>query len=367
MLKGMAWNVFAPANNTLWSFMSNLTHASGEEDFTVSELFSAKSLMLHSIGKSLTLDTVESKMAKKINSGIEKFAVVGDYHQVGYSESGSTSTISKGLSKLGPMEGTKRVEYLNRGTTFVALLKGTNLEGKKRKDGEPSLFEAFDENFNWKKEYGEEPTQMLIDFKVKLDQLLKSIHGNYDFDSVVKIKETVWGQVVMLFRGWVAEGFANRFEDEKPDSLLGRTRKGRYRTWNPLSGGSVGRLSGAKLLLQQMMRILTFNSTFKGSLDKLSEVDRANMKKNAMEAILWIALYTMIMMLRVAIDDEDDEDVKFGMMSAINLGFRLQNEMAFFTSPEAFEKITQSSIPPMQIVTDAYKLIDAMEKSIAGD
>lgn len=351
-LKGMAWNLFAPANNMVFGFVSNLIHASGGEDFNINDFFNAKAIMLNSIGKSITLDTIESKTAKKINKLMELYNVVGEIDQMGYKSTAFESSAAKGLKKLAPYELTRRAEYLNQGTTFVSLMLGTKV-------GDKTLWEMYDENGELKDGMEFDLTEQKK-FKNKLEQIKKSIHGNYDPNSAVKIKKTTLGRAVMMFRSWVAEGFATRFETEKDDILLGRKRKGRYRTY-----GDLGLTKSTQLLLSQMANFLTFGGAFKTSLDQLSDVDKANMRKNSAEILIYISLYTLALMLKSI--DSDDDDEKKAINALLNVSFRVQNDMAFFTSPLAFEKITQSSIPAMSIITDAAKFIKAAEETIAGN
>ncbi len=359
-LKGMGWNLFAPANNTAFAYVSNIVHAAGGEDFDIAECHKAYGIMLNSIGKSSTLDMVNSPTAKKINSMMENWNVVGEIDQAGYKSTAFESSAAKGLQKLAPYELTRRAEYLNQGATFVAMMlhdKVKDVNGKER-----SLWEAYDIEGKWKtKEFGPEISlEEQKKFKNRLEQVKKSIHGNYDPNSAVKIKKTTLGRAVMMFRSWVAEGFANRFEAEKDDLLLGRKRKGRLITLK-----EQGLIKGPLQILSQMANFLTFGGAFKTSLDNLSPIDKANMRKNSAEIMLYLSIYTLVLILKSI--DSDDDDEKKALNAMINTAFRVQNDMAFFTSPVAFEKITQSSIPAMTIVTDAYKLVTAMEKTIAGD
>jgi len=367
-LKGMGWNVFAPITNVGFAYISNTTHAAGGEDFNLEHMHKAYGNMLHSVGKSLTLDTLESKQAKKIASLMEKFSVV----TLDLLEQKTSNMALKGLKKFNPYEGTKRAEYLNQGATFLALMYATpvtNLKGEIK-----NLFEAYDTEGNWKteefgpqeKEWNEgtklkhSPANNFYKFKNKLEQVKKIIHGNYDPTSAVEIKKNVLGRAVMMFRSWVAEGFAARFEAEKNDILLGRKRKGRFITLK-----EQGLVQGPLLILSQMANFLTFGGAFKTSLDELSDVDKANMRKNAAGIMLYISIYVLALMLKSI--DSDDDDEKKALNGLINVAFRVQTDMAFFTSPLAFEKITQSSIPAMTIVTDAAKFCEAAQKSIAGD
>lgn len=359
-IKGMGWNLFAPVNNTVFAFVSNMIHAAGGEDFNYPQFLKAQRIMLNSVGKSASLDTYTSKTANKINKLMEDWNVVGEIDQAGYKSTAFESTAAKGFKKLAPYELTKRSEYLNQGSTFVAMMLGTpikDLTGKER-----DLWEAYDSNGKWNtKEFGEEISlEEKKKFKNRLEQVKKSIHGNYDPSSAVKIKKTTLGRAVLMFRSWAAEGFANRFEAEKDDLLLGRKRKGRLITLK-----EQGIVKGPLLILGQMANFLTFGGAFKANLDSLSAVDKANMRKNSAEVLLYLSLYSLVLILKSI--DSDDDDEKKAINALLNVSFRVQNDMAFFTSPLAFEKITQSSIPAMSIVTDAAKLVEAMQKTIMGD
>ena len=358
-LKGMGWNLFAPVNNTVVGFIQNLIHASGNEDFSTNDFLRSYRLMLNSIFKSATLDAVETKTAKKINNLMVNFNVVGEVDQAGYNSTAFESGTAKGLQKLSPFELTKRAEYLNQGATFLALLSSKKI--KDLQGNERSMFEAYDENGNWKTdEFPELPEKEFSDFKIKLEQVKKIVHGNYDPNSPVAIKKVTLGRAVTMFRNWVTEGFASRFEAETPDILLGRVRKGRFITLK-----EQGLVKGPMLLLSQMANFLTFGGAFKTSLDSLSEVDKANMRKNAMEMLIYLHLYMLTLILKNL--DSDDDDEKKALNYLININLRTQNDMAFFTSPLAFEKITQSSLPAMSIITDGAKLVQAVQKTIAGD
>jgi hypothetical protein len=358
-LKGMGWNLFAPVNNTVVGFISNLIHASGNEDYTAGDYLKAYRLMLNSVGKSASLDALETKTAKKINNMMVNFNVVGEIDQAGYNSTAFESGVAKGLQKLSPYELTKRAEYLNQGSTFVAML--LNKKIKDLQGNERSMWEAYDEEGNWKTdEFPPQSEKEKSDFKIKLEQVKKIVHGNYDPSSPVAIKKVTLGRAVTMFRNWVAEGFAARFEGEKEDLLLGRSRKGRFITLK-----EQGLVQGPMLLLSQMANFLTFGGAFKTSLDSLSEVDKANMRKNAMEMLIYLHLYMLTLILKSL--DSDDDDEKKALNYLININLRTQNDMAFFTSPLAFEKITQSSIPAMSIITDAAKLVQATQKTITGD
>lgn len=364
-LKFMGWNPFAPANNTIFSFVSNLIHASRGDDFNINDLLKAKQRMLSSVVKSATLDQYESATAKKVRALMEKLNVVGEIHPNSYGDFANSSRASKGIEVLSPFELTKRAEYLNQGTTFMALL-----EAKKVKDKEGvehSYWDAHDENGEWKTEqFGEKPNWE-EKFKAKFDQIKKSIHGNYDPDSATRISKGMFGRSLMLFRRWVAEGYANRFESEKYDTVLERNRKGRYVSLfssTTTGGDKTGALHNFKLVLKQMLNFMSLNGVMKDSLNHLSPTDKANLRANAMEALVYMNIFLLILALK-AMDTDDEEE--YAMVNYLfTVGLRVQNDMAFFTSPMAFETITRSSIPAAQSITDAWAFGDAMIETVEG-
>ena len=370
----MGWNLFAPMNNTMISFVSNLTHAAGGEDFTIDQYLKAKRIMLNSVGSAISLDLLQTRTANKTRALMDRYNVLGEINQVAYESYVANSKVSKGLQKLSPFELTKRAEYLNQGTTFIALMLNTKVKDKEGK--EHSLYEAYDENGKWKTEqFGEhkewegelnDPTanKKRHAFKAKLDQIKKQIHGNYDPDSATRISKGMIGRSVMLFRRWIAEGVANRFEKEKYDDILERTRKGRYITWNALTGGELGRLTGVSLLLKQMLNFMTFNGVMKTSLDQLNAVDKANMRKNAMEMIIYGNLFLLALALK-SIDSDDDKE-KAALNYLFNVGFRVQQDMEFFVNPMSFQAITRSTVPAFQTIADFAIFFDAVQKAMVG-
>lgn len=367
-LKGMGWNLFAPLSNTTFAFVSNAIHASGGEDFDLNDFFWAQGVMLNSIGKSASLDIVKSTTSKKINALMSFYNAVGEVDQQAYQSTSFNTKTGKGLQKLSPLELTKRAEFLNQGVTFLAMMKATKITDLK--GVEKNLWEAYDINGKWKtEEFGEQPEWTsnkddMFKFKNRFEQVKKIIHGNYDPNSPVLLKKKVMGRALIMFRSWIAEGFASRFEGEKYDELLGRSRKGRLRTYNPLTGGDLGHIQGTKLLLLQMANFLSFGGAFKTSLDQLSPLDKANMRKNAAEVMIYLTFVALYYTMKAVGSDDDDEKKLANAM--LNVIIRTQNDMAFFTSPLAFEKITQSSVPAMSIITDAAKLVQAIQDDIVG-
>lgn len=356
-MKSMGWNLFSAINNLMVGTMSNLIHSQGGQEFTSSEYFSAMKMLFSSVIKSSSLGAIETENAKKISSLMNRFSVLGTAQDELNQSNFYKSKLGKGINKLAPYEITKQVEYINQGATFIAMMMHDKIETP---DGEKSLWECYDNEGNFL--YDNED-DFYVKFKAKLEQVKKTIHGNYDPLSPVKIKKTVGGRALMMFRSWIAEGVASRFESERYDINLGRQTKGRWRSYAVV-------FNDDKFKDMSTIEKLIFNFKaliFKSTQEELSELDAANMRKNAMELAIWVAI-SVIMTALMSGDDDDDDEKRTAVTNYImNLGFRLQTDIEFFISPIAAEKLIQQSVPPLQLVTDLAKFFEAVGKTAQGE
>jgi hypothetical protein len=355
-VKSMGWNVFSAANNFMVGTISNIIYAQGNQEFGTKEYFKALSLMKSSFFKAATFDTYQDATNKKIRNLIEYYSVMGTAADELNQSNFYKSSLGKGINKLMPYELTKSVEYINQGTTFIAMLLKEKIDTP---EGEKSLWECYDEDGQFK--YGDD-TETYDKFKGKLAQTMKAIHGNYDPLSPVKIKKTVGGRAIMMFRNWIAETVANRWEEERDDIQLGRKVKGRWRSYE--ASFNAEHLKDASVVEKA---IFVFQSlTSKAAREKLSDLDAANMRKNAAELVLWISV-SLAMFLLSAGDDDDDEKNSAMKNYVTNLGFRLQTDIEFYISPIAAEKLLQQSVPPAQIVVDLAKFTKAIKTYVEGE
>ena len=373
-IKSMGWNPFSAVTNLGFGFISNYTHAAGEQDFNSEELTKAYGYLLNNVFRATRV--VNMKTAVKLSQLMMEYGVVGDIRE------GTGSHAIKGIKEkfkiLLPYEMTSRAEFMNQGSTFIAMMLNTkidNLNNEKK-----PLFEAYtldaDNNLVWNEaEFGSQEAWQSLGkaktaFKLKIEGVKKIIHGNYDPDSPVAIKKTALGRATMMFRNWVAEGFANRFESEYENIKLGRKVKGRYTSLysaKTKEGDPVGIGRSISLTLQEMARILTKGMYNSKGVNTLTDVDKANLKKNAMELNIYLSLMVLSMMLKHMNDGDDDEESGLFLTFMINNFNRLQTDITFYTSPLSFEKLQRNSIPAFGFITDIARLNTAAFRYINGD
>jgi hypothetical protein len=374
-IKSMGWNPFSAVTNLGFGFISNYTHAAGEQDFTSNELTKAYGYLMNNVFRATSL--VNMKTAVKISQLMMEYGVVGDIRE------GTGSHAIKGIQEkfkiLLPYEMTSRAEFINQGSTFIAmLLNRKDIKDLNNKDR--TLFEAYtldaDNNLVWNEaEFGPQETWQSLckaktAFKIKLEGVKKIIHGNYDPDSPVAIKKTALGRALMMFRNWVAEGFANRFESEYENIKLGRQVKGRYTSFysaKTKAGDPVGIGRSISLTLQEMARILTKGMYNSKGVNTLTDVDKANLKKNAMELNIYLSMMVLTMMLKHMNDGDDDDESGIVLNFMINSFSRLQTDITFYTSPLSFEKLQRNTIPAFGFITDIAKLSKASFRYINGE
>jgi len=85
--------------------------------------------------------------------------------------------------------------------------------------------------------------------------------------------------------------------------------------------------------------------------DSLSDLDKRNMKRNAMGLASTASIMFLLNLLLGLFGDKDDDWHEEAMISAAIL-FRMQNDMMFYTTPTSATYITKSMIPAAQSVID---------------
>jgi len=344
-MKGMGYNIFASVNNMTFGLISNITQAAGGEDYTMDEALQAYRMMLSSTFKSLGYN---NSRGKKISNLMEKFDVLFEVNEAAYQ--GTDIRKKVGIAKFSPYELQRRSEYFVQGQNLVARMLNEKVKTKEGKT--TSLFEAFDENGEWRTDvYGdnkgwngninnEEDLKDFKKFQNRLIELNKIVHGNYDPNSFPLAKRYVFGRFALQFRSWLAESLKRRFADETYNEQLGRPTKGFYRTIS----------ENPKLFLKQALMN-------KEGLSHLSSVDQANLKKGFVEMIVVLGVMGAGLLIKSMADDDDDDKMATNLL--LNQIYRLESDMTFYISPSSFNRILSNPIPAIRTYLDAEKALSS--------
>lgn len=370
-LKGMGWNLMSSFANVGFGLISNYIEAAGGQLYTQAQLNRAYRMVLGSIGKNATFNKMDVGESKKIRSIMDKWDILKDASKELF-QSPLTVETGQHLKWLSPYALTQRTEYINQAPTMIALALNTKINDT------TNLWDALDENGNWKEEFGEEPTELISRFRIKLDQLNKMNHGNYDPNSGLLIKNKFWGRAVSQFRSWIFEGYAARFESNPnnvKDSALGVIRKGRYISFIDFLN-EVGYKEGSLALIKGFIKGATFGKVFKNAdfneyqSRTLSETDVANMRKVVAELLMYTSIYTSYLMLSAVARglDPDDDEVKIRTINLlINQGLRLETDLIFYVSPNGFKNLIRDLIPATSLINDTGNFLDAVGRFAQGE
>lgn len=363
-LKGMGWNVFGGVNNVLFGQMANYNWAAASKDFNDSDMNKAVGLML------MAQSPVGSETKDKIEALMVKLNTVKQLRDHVHKSTTNYNKARKGLEKIAPYELYAKGEYFVQGQIMVALLNAQVVEVVE--DGITKtipLYEALDLNGNWNEaKFGKDPGwsdtgKVFINFKLKLDDLLKKIHGNYDPLSAMLINKKWLGRALIQFRRWIPEGMAQRFESEKYNEYLQRNVKGRYSTYYDL---------GWKQSLKTLLKTAIYRGQDKAFTDlnlegSDLEIVKENMKKNLRELYYKLSMIGTLLLLSLGDDDDDEYFPKMAKIYMINTIYRLEDDIEFYYSPMAFKNITRSTIPAASLIEDGYLFIEAFLDTLAGE
>jgi hypothetical protein len=406
-VKGLGWNVFSGVSNMGFGLISNLIQASDGREYSMQSFRKASMLVTNSIGRNLTFSTWEgvNGNAVKIRTLMDKWDLLQTSNKEMFDVS-QKSSLSK-LKRFGPFSIQERSEYLNYAPVMVAVMLDKDKNGNPRfpaKDPNGNIvtmWDAYDTTTGKLKEGFTTDVDEVKMFQ-KIKRVIEMNHG--DYNNALQVKATFAGRALSQFRTWMFEGFANRFESEKTDYALSYgldepyIRKGRYKSYTKgqlmTTGGAVGtmflpgvgtalgagigyiagRLGGLDtqdsaisdtlFTLKQLARKLMFKPTeFEKKFDA---VDAANMRKNMTELYIMITLMGIALMLKSLVDDEDEKDSMVTNF-ILNQTIRLRTDIAFYTNPLEFEKLTKTAVPLAQVVQDAYRVVEDVGKLFNDD
>lgn len=342
-LKGMGLNPFSGFGNLVFGLISNAVYSGDRRTFNEGDSLKAFGLMLNAA-------VPGSKSNKKVDSLMKFFDVLVQTNDIKYNQFDLKSPENP-LNRLSFYEFQKRGEYFVQGQTAMAIL--FNKKIKNNKGQELNYYEAFDNEGNWKSEFGENPFnnfQAKLDFVKEIKDTIAEVHG--DYARGLKAKEHWLGRALLIFRTWLPQSVASRFGNEYTD-LRGVTRKGRYKSY---------KLTHLAILplIQDMFN--AFNTSVENDT-----VDTRNLRKNAIELafipMLWAAGLLLKSLIKSGDEDDDDELLTF----VLNSTLKASNDLTFFMNPYSFKAVTKEPIPAFKTLMDAVDLLPAVINVVQGE
>lgn len=287
----LGFNPFSAVNNIVMGYANDLREAAGNEYFSQGDIVRA----------------TKTYFGNRFNEE-SKFNLLADYIQP--------------LQELGEYEDLTKVELPNlkktlhdkmfimqhygedfvQGITMIAYL---NHEKVATKDGQKSLWDLFSVKdgklvFDHATAGFRFDQNMLNQHRETIKKVNRTIHGNYSKDNSSVFEPYVGYQAAMLFKKWIPQSIASRFQGERYDYYSGKTLEGSYRTL-------------AKVLSPKRVYAYATNTlkSLIGMEDRLKQIEPlkpheiANMRKNICELGLVLS-FTLTKKLMAPPPDQRD-------------------------------------------------------------
>lgn len=207
---------------------------------------------------------------------------------------------------------------------------------------------------------GKEKINLLVERKIK------DCFGNYNPTTQPEAKRHAWGKLILPFRGFYVEMATKRFKAfgtsfKSKDEIESNPR---YKHYNyALQSFDEGTYTSLVRFLRHgvipMLKQMKFH-ILSQEWDKLSDLEKANIKHSVSEVTATLVLLPLIGMLlgnMLGGNDDDDEMIYFWMYQTR----RLTTELAQFRNPSENIKMTRSPIPSMRLIENS---LDAVSKTL---
>lgn len=423
----LGYNASSGLSNMLEGWMSNMIIGATGEYYDPNEIYYAYNVVKLSWIKNLSWGKLESGLAKKNRTLMDKFRVLMD--TANELQKNSIHTLSDKLGWLHPHTLNSRVEYINQSAVMIAMLRTMKISDKDGK--ESKLWDAYETNGKLKEEFRTELNvenwenltgEDYKNFKEKLSKALVLGHGNYDTMRGMMAKSHVAGKAAMMFKSWIPQQLYWRFGVQQDDIQSGTVGfKGKYwsygkgsglvhgavvgaATFGPIGaavGGALGLFLGAKYgtdsgvgmlketlistwILSKKMIGMPINTivgrkiirTSGNEFDKwvgnkkFTQQDANALKSNMSDIGMQLMFLALILIVKGAFyDDDDDKDDKERALHniLINRLMSLSSQSASYVSPVNIYQSTIGSNAIIQYLTDVTKEVDRFNAYLHGE
>jgi hypothetical protein len=345
-LTALAIQPFSAFRNLAVGALNNQIHAVGGEDFNRKQLLMSKKYIKESSKKFLSWGTLQSKQAEKLlRFMLDTGTIEGEdgIFRNGVLEKNPTLDRIKAMIPS-PFVLMKSTDYLFKSETAVSKALATKVYTTQ---GEFNLYEVLDENLNLDTaKYGQwDPAQngdlSFDDFyrkeMLKINQLAKKLHGLSGRRASMMVNDSVWGRMAIVFKSWLPETFATRFEGKRYDPLLERDVEGYYRTFF-----SILQKEGFGVFKEM------FNAVFSKQVGNMTELERANLRKGFAEMMTILTLMALYYSMKAMAPEDEEKRKKYMLLlNQINL---LQRDMSYYSDINSFADLTNNVIPSVRTI-----------------
>jgi hypothetical protein len=369
-MKALSYNPLSAIANVSFGVISLMIHANARSDFDHATATSAMATMFQATRRAVGAG--DNVTAQKILALMDRTNLMGELlDSDSPGESKLVSRGKKGYQKvLSPYQMLRQSDYYMKGSIAVAMAKFQKIQVERNGAMvEMSLWDAMDNegkiegSTEW---YNEEDSSLETKFQAFRNRAVgvgKVIMGNQDSNSPILIKKKALGRLITQFRiSWLAEGVAQRFEDEHFNRQLDRTVKGRYRTY-----GDLGVVGSLKMLAAQ---VVGSKAAFMHNGEEISDVDKENMRKNLSELVWYLTTAGVLLTLKSLVPDDDDDKKSTSskmLWFTLNTITRTRDDISFFADPSSATETMANIMPASKVLVDFLKAVDGTRRILTDD
>ena len=357
-LVALAFQPFSALRNLLIGGVNNVIHATGGRDFNSKELGIATAMIKGSITKFWTRGNIVSKdAAKLLKFMLDTGTVEGEDGLYKANLISKKTTADKILEVLpNAFILMKSTDFLFKSQTAVSMALSTKINTA---SGEVSLYKALNDDLEFNEElYGKynpelnnglEFEEFYDKFMLKTGQVAKKLHGLASNRTGIMGKDNVMGRLLFLFKSWLPETLANRYEGRKYDEFLERDVEGYMRTFGRLAFVD----EGIPYAFKAMIR-----ATFSDNTDDLGDLEKENLRKVFAELVAIMTTAALYFTIRGLAPDEDDEDRKKWNI-AINQMELVVRDLTFYIDTGSLGDLTSQMVPSITSLNNLQTALKA--------
>lgn len=249
----LGWNYKSAIKNLFeGALVANMQEALLGRNFTIDDYRRSLKIIMESSGNFYSFGRVKTKNAKILRHMMELYNTLQD-NTADTNKYTLQSRALENVNRIRKFHFTASAEYINQGQVVVMMLMNEKIKGK---DGTISnLWDQLDwdmkedkiklkNNFNTKnnkeliegidsKDPYERPSQQSVNLKVKIEEIITTIHGNYSNLRTIYGRKRPLAPFYLALKTYAPEKFNMMFGGKRFDLASGRTREGILKNVDP--------------------------------------------------------------------------------------------------------------------------------------
>jgi hypothetical protein len=363
-LRSLGYNPFSAISNTITGVLATIIEANAGQHYTNQDFIEASSIVFKSTSNKFATGGFFQNGKSKIENLLNNLGIEN-------SMEGMSNGVKQSFSPYTMMQ---KTDQFFKSLSVVAIMRSkTNKFNKELKDkngNSITLFEAFDNNGNWKSELFSDETNFkwntndlengsgteFIKFRHYLQSIESDMHGvGSDSNKPLLVRKTIVGRMLAQFKAsFLGSSIHSRFGEQKYNTFTEEITEGRYRTIYNLVANK------EDIGSNYMKRFIKLMFDAK-NIENLQEFEIANIKRAKADlAIMAILFSVMALLTRLYLDDDDDKNPTAKLI--VNQLYSSFAEQSIYISPSIVKNYTSNILPILSLYQDVNKTMSTATK-----